>query len=60
MGQYYSVLLKRLAWINGKALEQYEVVKPVITISEYGPAASDYPGLIRCKIESIRSSSSVE
>ena len=26
----YSMLLKCLAWINGKALEQIEVVKPVI------------------------------
>ena len=32
--QYYSMLLKCLAWINGEALEQYEVVKPVI-LSKY-------------------------
>ena len=57
MEQYHSMLLKCRAWINGKALEQYEVVKPVITFSEYGPAATDYQGLIRAKIESIRSSS---
>jgi hypothetical protein len=30
--QYCSMLLKCLAWINGKVLEQYEVVKPVILI----------------------------
>ena len=58
MEQYYSMLLKCFAWINGKALEQYEAVKPVITFSEYGPAATEYEGLIRGKIESIRSSSS--
>jgi len=58
MEQYYSMILKCFAWINGKAVEPYEVVKPVITFSEYGPAASDYPGQIRCKLESIRSSSS--
>ena len=60
MEQYYSMLLKSFAWINGKALEQYEAVKPVITLSKYGPAATYYQGLIRGKIESIRSSSSVE
>ena len=57
MEQYYSMLLKCLARINGKALEQYEVVEPVVKFSRLGPAASDYPGLIRCKIESIRRSS---
>ena len=54
--QYYSMLLKCLAWINGKALQQYEVVKPVGILSIYGPAATRYPGRIRRKIESIRSS----
>ena len=38
--QYYGMLLKCLAWINGKALEQYEVVKPVVILSKYGPAAT--------------------
>jgi len=55
--QYYSMLLKCLAWINGKARDQYEVVKPVIILSKYGPAATRYPGRIRHMIESIRSSS---
>jgi hypothetical protein len=54
------MLLKCFAWINGKALEQYEALKPVITFSKYGPAATYYQGLIRGKKESIRSSSSVE
>jgi len=49
--QYYSMLLKFLAWINGKALEQYEVVKHVVILSKYGPAATRYPGRIRRKIE---------
>ena len=59
MERYYSMLLKCLAWINGKALEQYEAVKPVVKFSLLGPAATNYPGPIRCKIESIRSSSVV-
>jgi hypothetical protein len=37
MEQYYSMLFKCLAWINGKALEQYEVVKTVVILSKYGP-----------------------
>ena len=56
MEQYYSMLSKCHAWINGKALEQYEVVKPVVVLSKYGPAATRYPGRIRRKIESIRCS----
>ena len=57
MERYYSMLLNCLPWINGKALDQYEAVKPVVKFSLLGPAATDYPGPIRCKIESIRSSS---
>jgi hypothetical protein len=53
--QYYSMLLKCPAWINGKALEQYEVVKPV-KLSKYGPAATRYKVRTRRMIESIRSS----
>ena len=49
MEQYYNMLLKCLACINGKALEQYEVVKPVVKFSRFGPAGSGYPGQIRCK-----------
>ena len=29
MEQYYSMSMKCQAWINGKAREQYEAVKPV-------------------------------
>ena len=53
MEQYYSMLLK---WMNGKPLEQYEFVKPVVILSKYGPAATRYPGRTRQMIESIRSS----
>ena len=50
------MLLKYLAWINGNDLEQYEVVKPVVILSKYGPAATLYPGRIRRMIESIHRS----
>ena len=54
--QYYSMLLKCFAWINGKALGQYAVVKPVVLLSKYGLDATRYPVRIRRMIESIRSS----
>ena len=54
---YYSMLLKCVACINGKVRDQYEVVKTVVTLSKYGPAATRYPGRICHKIESIRRSS---
>ena len=31
MEQYYSMSMKCQAWINGKAREQYEAVKPVFS-----------------------------
>ena len=39
--QYYSMVLKSQAWINGKARDQYEVVKRVVTLSKYGPATQN-------------------
>ena len=38
--QYHSMILKCLARINGKARDHYEEVKPVITLSKYGPAGT--------------------
>ena len=58
--QYYSMILKCQAWINGKTRDQYEVVKPVVTVCKFRPAGTRYPGPIGLTIESIRSSSSVE
>ena len=44
--QYYSIILKCQTWINGRARDQYEVVKHVVTVSKFGPAGTRYPGLI--------------
>jgi hypothetical protein len=55
MEQYYSMSMKCEAWINGKARDQYEAVKPVRSVSEFGPMRTRYPGQIACIIESIRS-----
>ena len=52
MEQYNSMSMKCQAWINGKAHEQYEVVKPVVSISEYGPPRT---GHLARMIESIHS-----
>ena len=37
MEQFYSMSMKCQAWINGKAREQYEAVKPIVTVSKFGP-----------------------
>jgi len=55
MEQYYSMSMKYQAWINGKAREQYEAVKPVVSVNEFGPSRTRYPGQIAYMIESIRS-----
>jgi len=49
------MLLKSQAWINGKARDQCEIVKPVLTVSKYGLAGTRYYGRIGLMIESIRS-----
>jgi len=54
MEQYYSMSMKCQAWINGKAHEQYEAVKPVVSVSEFGPPKTRYQGQIARMIESIR------
>jgi hypothetical protein len=54
MEQYYSVRMKCQAWINGKARDQYEAVKPVVSVSELGTPRTCYPGQIAYIIESIR------
>ena len=55
--QYYSMIFKFLAWIFRKVRDQYEVMKPIVTLSKYGPAGTRYPERISHMIESIRSSS---
>ena len=46
MEQYYSMSMKCQAWINGKARKQYEPVKPVVSVSEFGPSRTRYSGQI--------------
>ena len=39
---------------KGKAREQYEAVKPVVSVSEFGPPMTRHPGQIASMIEFIR------
>ena len=55
MEEYYSMSVKCQEWINGKAHEQYEAVKTVVSVSEFGPPRTRYPGQIARMTESIRS-----
>ena len=56
--QYYSMSLKCHALINGKARDQYETFKLVVTVCKFGPTGTRYPGRIGLMIVSIRSTSS--
>jgi hypothetical protein len=44
--RYYSLSMKCKAWINSKALDQCEVVKPVIPVIKFGPVGTYCPLLI--------------
>jgi len=57
--RYYSMVMKCEAWINGKALDQCEVVKPVVAVREFGPAGMHCPLLIGSKIDFVRSGGDV-
>ena len=55
MEPYYGMSMKCQAWINGKARDQYEAVKPVVSVSEFVPSRTRYHGQIAYMIESNRS-----
>ena len=43
------------AWLNGKARDQYEVVKPVVTVGKFGPAGTRCTLPIGSRIDCVRS-----
>ena len=47
--------LKFKAWISGKALDQCEVVNPVVPVSKFGTAVIQCPLLIGSNIYFVRS-----
>ena len=51
---YYSMVLKCLVGIKGKALDQCEAVKPAVAVSEFQPKGTPSPLLIGAKIDYIR------
>ena len=53
--RYYSMVMKCELWINGKALDQCEVVKPVVAVSKFGPSGTHCPLLIGSKIDFVHS-----
>ena len=53
--EYYSMDWKVLKWINGKALNQCEVVKPVGSMSKFGPSKTRCTLLIGSRNDFIRS-----
>ena len=44
-----------MAWINGKARDKCEIVKPVVPVSKFGTAGSQCPLLIGSRIDFVRS-----
>ena len=50
---YYSMEMKFKACINVKALEQCEVLKPVVPVSQFGQAGTHCPLLIGRKIDFV-------
>ena len=51
---YYSMVMKCLVWLNGKALDLREVVKPVVAVIRFGTKGTPCSLLIGAKIDYIR------
>ena len=51
MTQYYSMLYKKLMYINGSRLNQLE---PEVTVRDFGIDSTTHPQVIRRKLEEIR------
>ena len=52
--RYCCMTLKYNTWINGIALDQLEVLKPVIPVSKFRPAGTRCPLLTGCRIDFFR------
>ena len=52
---YYSMTLKFIVWINVKALNQQEVVKPNIVMRNFGSEGTHCPLLMGYRIDYVRS-----
>ena len=45
--------LERIAWINGKALDQLEIVKPLIHVSKFVPVGLHCPEMVGYKFDLV-------
>jgi len=53
MFEYYNVMLYNFIWINGKVLNQLEVLKLEVTVMEFGMDCTGCSSLIRSKLELV-------
>jgi hypothetical protein len=54
MASYYNILHTNFLWINGMALHQLEIVKPEVTVLEFGLANKQCESQIRERLEVIQ------
>ena len=54
MSEYYNVMLHTSIWINGKALNQLEEVKPDVTVMDFGIDCTGCSSLIRNKLKDVK------
>jgi hypothetical protein len=54
MASYYNMLHKNFFWINGMALHQLEIMKPAVTVLEFGLANTQCESQIRARLEVIQ------
>jgi hypothetical protein len=51
--QYYSMHLKAMVWINGRACDQLELVKTNLQVEDFGLELAGCVKLIQCAIDNI-------
>jgi len=54
MHEYYSMIFKKIIYINGSVWNQHELVLPEVTWMEFGPDHTTHPQMIRRKLEAIK------
>ena len=54
MHEYYSIIFKKILYINGSLWNQHETVLPEVTWMEFGIDSTIHPRMIRHKIEAIK------
>ena len=52
--EYYSMIFKKIIYINGSLWNQHELVLPEVTWMEFRPDHTTHPQIIRRKLEAIQ------